>query len=126
MATVLVSLPIYDIEVYYDVQRNIQIRSNILKLVNPSDSDVFIAVVSGIHKLILEHYLSGLNLLSPEYLEGVKAAVRAPERDFENESVKTHSLAALAGRFSGSEWSETWEEIARTHDRLNAAVDLGK
>jgi hypothetical protein len=47
MATVLLSLPIYDIEVYYDTQENIQIRSNILKLVNPSDSDVFTAVVSG-------------------------------------------------------------------------------
>jgi hypothetical protein len=137
MAGVLVSLPIYDIEVYYDTQENPQVRSSIMKLVHSSDSNTFKTAVSGIHALILGHYLSGLNLLSPEYLEGVKAAVKALYKQLgstsngshtvhglSDEAMKTHPLAALAGKFSGSEWTETWEAIERNHDQLNAVEDL--
>lgn len=136
MATVLVSLPIYDVEVYYDAQNNPQVRSNITKLVDLPASDTLEVAIASIHAVILGHYLSGVNLLSPEYLEGVKVAVRDLDKqlmpisnkshsayDLPNESIKTHPLATLVGKFSGPEWSETWEEIERVHNQLNTIED---
>jgi hypothetical protein len=126
-------MPIYDIEVYHDAQGNPQVRSSMMKLLALPDSDVLTAAIASIHAVILGDYLSGIDLLSSKYLSGVESAAETLHKQFElsthrsngeHSSFKNHPLATLAGKFSGSEWSETWEEVERTHNRLNAVEDL--
>jgi hypothetical protein len=143
--TVLVTLPIhsllatYSIEVYLSDDKHLRIRSTIDGL-PVSYSQDYKAAIQGLLAVILGHYLSKIDIESDKYDEGVFIALREIERQYlpnerdysnlapslkldvknqsANESV-SHPLAKLAGKFSTSEWSETWKEIDNIHQQLN-------
>jgi hypothetical protein len=128
---VLVALPVHSIEVYLNEQGKPLIRSE-LEHLHALAADESQAAVRGLLATILGHYLAGVDILTPIYVEGICKAVQClkqqnpsdspllvPEQTNGGKEATVHPLAALAGKFSGPEWSDTWDEVARMRQRLD-------
>ena len=75
-------LGIYGIEIFSPSDGNDCVITSDLKELDCLENNAFNAAVDGLESLILGHFVAGVNVTAPEYLDGIKAAYHAVIEQF--------------------------------------------
>ncbi|EPW5429255.1 hypothetical protein ACYVOU_002418 [Vibrio cholerae] len=85
MSKKTLELGIYDLAISYSPDAkstSAAISSNMKEEADDDDSDLFNAAVDGLESLILAHFMMGIDVSNPAYLEGIETAYAAISRQF--------------------------------------------